>query len=76
MDGAHARSAGTGRLGGPGVGTGHAADADRADHVSMGNSYIGVELGSVWNRLGSEVIVLEFYALGTLCGRSNDQSFV
>jgi len=26
----------------------------------VGAGYIGVELGSVWNRLGSEVIVLEF----------------
>src|SRR5688500_7440755 len=26
----------------------------------VGGGYIGVELGSVWNRLGSEVIVLEF----------------
>jgi dihydrolipoamide dehydrogenase len=26
----------------------------------IGAGYIGVELGSVWNRLGSEVIVLEF----------------
>ena len=26
----------------------------------IGGGYIGVELGSVWNRLGSEVLVLEF----------------
>src|SRR5688572_16520931 len=26
----------------------------------VGGGYIGVELGSVWNRLGSEVLVLEF----------------
>jgi dihydrolipoamide dehydrogenase len=26
----------------------------------VGGGYIGVELGSVWNRLGSEVVVLEF----------------
>jgi dihydrolipoamide dehydrogenase len=28
--------------------------------IVIGGGYIGVELGSVWNRLGSEVIVLEF----------------
>jgi dihydrolipoamide dehydrogenase len=28
--------------------------------IVVGAGYIGVELGSVWNRLGSEVIVLEF----------------
>jgi dihydrolipoamide dehydrogenase len=28
--------------------------------IVVGAGYIGVELGSVWNRLGSEVLVLEF----------------
>jgi len=28
--------------------------------IVVGGGYIGVELGSVWNRLGSEVLVLEF----------------
>jgi dihydrolipoamide dehydrogenase len=28
--------------------------------IVVGGGYIGVEMGSVWNRLGSEVIVLEF----------------
>jgi dihydrolipoamide dehydrogenase len=28
--------------------------------IVIGAGYIGVELGSVWNRLGSEVLVLEF----------------
>jgi dihydrolipoamide dehydrogenase len=28
--------------------------------IVIGGGYIGVELGSVWNRLGSEVLVLEF----------------
>ncbi len=28
--------------------------------IVIGGGYIGVELGSVWNRLGSEVVVLEF----------------
>jgi dihydrolipoamide dehydrogenase len=28
--------------------------------IVVGGGYIGVELGSVWNRLGSQVIVLEF----------------
>ena len=28
--------------------------------IVVGGGYIGVELGSVWNRLGTEVIVLEF----------------
>jgi dihydrolipoamide dehydrogenase len=30
--------------------------------IVVGGGYIGVELGSVWNRLGSEVLVLEFTA--------------
>ena len=28
--------------------------------IVVGAGYIGLELGSVWNRLGTEVIVLEF----------------
>lgn len=28
--------------------------------IVVGGGYIGVELGSVWNRLGSEVLVIEF----------------
>ena len=28
--------------------------------VVVGGGYIGVEMGSVWSRLGSEVLVLEF----------------
>ena len=28
--------------------------------IVVGGGYIGLELGSVWNRLGSEVVVLEF----------------
>jgi dihydrolipoamide dehydrogenase len=28
--------------------------------IVVGGGYIGVEMGSVWNRLGSEVLVLEF----------------
>jgi dihydrolipoamide dehydrogenase len=28
--------------------------------IVVGGGYIGVELGSVWNRLGSEVVVVEF----------------
>jgi dihydrolipoamide dehydrogenase len=30
--------------------------------IVVGGGYIGVELGSVWNRLGAEVVVLEFTA--------------
>ena len=29
--------------------------------IVVGGGYIGVEMGSVWNRLGTEVIVLEFF---------------
>ena len=28
--------------------------------VVIGGGYIGLELGSVWSRLGSEVVVVEF----------------
>jgi len=28
--------------------------------IVIGGGYIGVELGSVWNRLGSDVLVIEF----------------
>jgi len=34
-------------------------------HVVIGGGIIGLELGSVWKRLGSEVVVIEF--LGAIC---------
>ena len=45
---------------------GHHCDMERVDCIVIGGGVIGLELGSVWARLGSKVTVVEY--LDTILG--------